>query len=538
MNSLSRIFPFLRHRRGATLLLLLCALATQLRAEYSLPPEDSRALNAAISAARYYRQLKTHEIDSVRQSLRAVHKDGAAAEARIALNISELYRPVNTDSALLYARLSKEFALHTADSTAITRARIAETCALATSGLFVPALSELNQIGQLRLSGDVKADYWKAGRIVYSYMKAYVHRDSEYYALYEDRYMAFDDSLLKALPRNDLFYQFIRGERLVKDGQLSEARRVLTYLLETLPADRNLYGMAAYQMAELYKIENNQTQYASYLAKAAVADIKGCVSEGLALPTLAEWLYAQGKLDDAFRYINFALGDANIGNVRMRTVAISSMMPMIDEAYREKLSSSRDTMMWLLALATLLLLVCGALLVTVLRQRNRSRATQQRLSALSRRQESYIGHFLGLCSSYADKLDKMSKVVDRKLTAGQSEELLKMVKAGKFAEPHNDDIYSTIDNAFLDLYPDFIFEVNKLLRPDAQIEAGDGKSLTPELRIYAFVRLGVEESTRISQILHYSVSTVYAYRNRMRNRAIDRPNFDRDVLLIGRENHE
>lgn len=521
-----------------TALALLCLCALPARADYSIPPEDSRALNAAINAARYYRQLKTREIDSVRQSLRAVHKDGAAAEARIALNISELYRPVNTDSALLYARLSKEFASMTTDSTAVIRARIAETCALATSGLFVPALSELNRIGELKLSSSVQTEYWKAGRIVYSYMKAYVNRDSEYYALYERRYLAFDDSLLKTLPRNDLFYQFIRGERLVKDGQLSEARRALTYLLETVPDNRNLYGMAAYQMAEVYKIENNQTQYASYLAKAAVADIKGCVSEGLALPTLAEWLYAQGALDDAFRYINFALGDANIGNVRMRTVAISSMMPIIDEAYREKLSSSRDTMMWLLALATFLLMVSGALLVMVFRQRNRSRATQQRLSALSRRQESYIGHFLGLCSSYADKLDKMSKIVNRKLSAGQSDELLKMVKAGKFAEPHNDDFYSTIDHAFLDLYPDFIFEINKLLRPDAQIAAGDGKSLTPELRIYAFVRLGVEESTRISQILHYSVSTVYAYRNRMRNRAIDRSNFDRNVLLIGRDKPE
>ena len=57
-------------------------------------------------------------------------------------------------------------------------------------------------------------------------------------------------------------------------------------------------------------------------------------------------------------------------------------------------------------------------------------------------------------------------------------------------------------------------------------------------RAGAFVRLGVDESTRIAQMLNYSVSTVYAYRNRMRNKALDRENFDRDVMRIGRSKVE
>ena len=57
--------------------------------------------------------------------------------------------------------------------------------------------------------------------------------------------------------------------------------------------------------------------------------------------------------------------------------------------------------------------------------------------------------------------------------------------------------------------------------------------MSPELRIYAFVRLGVDQSPKIAQILNYSVNTVYAYRNRMRNRAIDRDNFDSDVANLG-----
>lgn len=58
--------------------------------------------------------------------------------------------------------------------------------------------------------------------------------------------------------------------------------------------------------------------------------------------------------------------------------------------------------------------------------------------------------------------------------------------------------------------------------------------LIPEVRIYAFVRLGVDQSNKIAQILNYSVNTVYSYRNRMRNRAIDREKFDVNIANLGR----
>ena len=80
-----------------------------------------------------------------------------------------------------------------------------------------------------------------------------------------------------------------------------------------------------------------------------------------------------------------------------------------------------------------------------------------------------------------------------------------------------------------------MIEINKLLREEEQFVVKKGQGLPAELRIYAFVRLGVEESTRISQILHYSVSTVYTYRNKMRNKAISRDTFESDIMKIGRD---
>ncbi|MDE6298247.1 MAG: hypothetical protein K2M10_01180, partial [Muribaculaceae bacterium] len=119
--------------------------------------------------------------------------------------------------------------------------------------------------------------------------------------------------------------------------------------------------------------------------------------------------------------------------------------------------------------------------------------------------------------------------------AGQTEDLLKMINSGKINEQDSADFYPLVDKALLDLFPDFVENINTLLLPDRQIELKPGELLTPELRIYVFVRLGIDQSTRIAQILHYSVNTVYTYRNRMRNRAIDRDNFDAQVADLGKK---
>ena len=41
------------------------------------------------------------------------------------------------------------------------------------------------------------------------------------------------------------------------------------------------------------------------------------------------------------------------------------------------------------------------------------------------------------------------------------------------------------------------------------------------------------DATRVAQILNYSVNTIYAYRNKLRNRAINRDTFEADIQKIG-----
>ena len=140
---------------------------------------------------------------------------------------------------------------------------------------------------------------------------------------------------------------------------------------------------------------------------------------------------------------------------------------------------------------------------------------------------------MALSSIYMDKLKQFCKLANRKISAGQTDELLKMVKSPKFIDEQSREFYSVFDDAFLHLYPNFVEEINRLLRPDQQITLAEGELLNSDLRILAFMRLGIDDANRVAQILNFSVNTVYAYRNRLRNRAVSRDTFEADILRIG-----
>lgn len=491
-----------------------------------IPKKEIRELSYAIKEAPLYREKMREHLALMEDSLANADTPEGQFEAGISLSVA--FRPINTDSAMHYAQR----ALFVADMLGrdyIDRAEIAVINALSTAGLFTEATSLFETIDPQRLAPETRLNYWVAARRLYGYMRGYVMQNQEWYHKYDQAYQQYDDSLILHLPAESKLRTFLVCERLVREQKFHEAQNALENLISVLPPESNLYGMATFQMAEVWKNLGNEPQYAALLALSALSDVKGCVSEGMALPTLADWLYTRGEFNDAFAYINFALEEASAGNARMRAVTVAQFVPIIDDAYRDKINTSRNELLVYFILVTVLLIITAILAIFLSRQIKKSKANSAKLEQTSRRQESYIGNFIGLYSSYADRFNRLIKLVSTKLAAGQEAELKKLIESGKYSDPENEDIHKIFDAAFLDIYPDFIRQINSLLRPEEAVEVKSPGLLTPELRIYAFVKLGLDESTRIAQILHYSINTVYTYRNKMRNKAIRRDSFDIDV---------
>lgn len=139
---------------------------------------------------------------------------------------------------------------------------------------------------------------------------------------------------------------------------------------------------------------------------------------------------------------------------------------------------------------------------------------------------------MNLSTIYMDKLISFSKNVERKIVAGKVDDLYKTIKSGKFVEEQSSEFYTMFDKSFLKIYPSFVQSVNELLQPEARITLPENNTLNTDLRILAFIRLGLDDASRVAQIMNYSVNTIYAYRNRLRNKAINRATFEADVMKI------
>ena len=149
----------------------------------------------------------------------------------------------------------------------------------------------------------------------------------------------------------------------------------------------------------------------------------------------------------------------------------------------------------------------------------------------NRTREEYVSLFLDLCASYIDKLNRYQELVKRKVKAKQADDLLKQNNS-KMNEADAKRFFVNFDTAFLTLYPAFITEFNALLRPGEEIYPPKGEQLNTELRIFALIRMGIKDSSRIATLLFYSPQTIYNYRTAVRNRARNRDTFEEEVKQL------
>lgn len=494
--------------------------------------EVFKKLNHTIAHSEDFRGHKIHKTDSIRALIS--QSSDSIFKCRLYIELADIYRPFDPDSAIIFARSALASPAASFNDSLRVSSSLALASALSTSGMFSEAEKILEDIDYNSLTHPLKIDFWKASRLFNSYSMAFLNNKVGYADKYRLKYYESDDSLLVMLPSTDPFRKFVYAEKLVRERNLNEAKAELTRLMKENPLESNIFGMSAYQLAEVCRNEGDMNGYAEYLALAADSDLHGGIREGLALPTLAVFMYEMGDLKDAFTYINHALDETTQANTRMRIASVAESMSVIDRAYKQRLDETGNAM--IVAFVVVLALFFGAILLLVFLIRNvqKSKTNEKNLAVTSKKLQDYVGNFISLCSNYSVRLEQLGKLVERKINSGQSDDLLKLISSGRFADEDNAEFYKLIDKAILDIYPDFIPHINTLLQPDKHITASSGdESLNPELRIYACVRLGVDQSSRIAQILHYSVNTVYTYRNRMRNRAINRDTFDRDVMNLG-----
>jgi hypothetical protein len=300
-----------------------------------------------------------------------------------------------------------------------------------------------------------------------------------------------------------------------------------------------------------------------WLIMSALTDIRQAIMDQAALWSLANSLMnEEGNLDRAYKYMDFSWECISYFSTHMRSWLVSPILTRINSKYKENLHQAYTNLIWTIAAISLLVIGLLMLLFYVSKKRRQLAVIRnelssknhdlseanQRLSVINeqlrqanihlndsnRVKDEYIGKFLSVCSDYIDKLDNYRIKVNRKLKAGQQADVLRMTSSEQLKEEELKEFFDRFDDIFLRLFPTFIEDFNALLRPGEGIIPTEKNHLSTDLRIFALIRLGIEESSKIAEFLRYSPNSIYAYRARIKNKAAgNREEFEKLVKEIG-----
>lgn len=448
------------------------------------------------------------------------------------LRLGQCFVGYRNDSAIVYYTRGLNMARNLPDTVPAVRLRLLRAALLPQAGFLKSAISEYEAVDPVSLNDTLKAIYYDTGRQMYSYIASFFPTFPTVGAKYRTLSHQAQMELLTYLDPASPWYKLNLGEDLYTQGEYTKAWEVLQELVDSLPETENLYARATHMLADISHIMGRDNDYVYYLTLSAISDTRSATLEVTSLQELGERMFVIKDVERAHRYLYTALRNAVECHAETRMLQTAYSLPLIESVHQAELKSYTKGLKWLLWLLGLVSVALLVLLVVLRRQMSAQHRLQVHLEESNKVKELYISQFLNMCSMYIDKLNQTCSLVSRKIAAGHVEELGRLAKSGKLVENEAKTFYDTFDDAFLHIYPGFVDKVNELLRPEERIVLQEGEQLNTDLRILAFMRLGIEESTRIAQILNYSVNTIYTYRNKLRNKAIDRDTFEESVKKI------
>lgn len=181
----------------------------------------------------------------------------------------------------------------------------------------------------------------------------------------------------------------------------------------------------------------------------------------------------------------------------------------------------------ILAMAMFVLLIAAVTLLHRIQKRNR--ILTDKLKMLSDTRNNQLAQFMELCAAYVSRISAVTKGIESKIRNGKADEVARQIRSGKYQMEQSDDFFRVFDKVFLSMHPNFIATVNALMQPEYGYD-DNNTMLNTDLRILAFMVMGMHDTQQIAQMMGYSVNTVYAYRTRLRNHALNKDTFEADLL--------
>lgn len=512
-----------------------------------------RELDAALANASTYEGYFQQRTDVLRQMLAG--KNTPEQEYEIRKKLASEFAPYSLDSTVVQLNRNRALARQLGDAYRQAETEFALAREYALAGYHSDALDILSGYRLEAIPPGLEYAFFEVSNYLYGELAAYSSNNAQYWQK-KDMYRV---SMLPFLEEGTYEWYDLQRVQAESDRDEEKALEYALKALELTEPNSRTYARAAFFVSVYQRDPNEEI---AWLARSAIADVLCANKDYASLNTLAERLYRQGDIDRAFKYTaDHSMPDALFFGGKLRPWQIAQFFPALEQAYAAK-NARHTRQMWLLiGLAGLLLLALGALLFYLSRRqrvlvrtrkaleeekarvdrRNQTlqdvneqlQALNNELQESSKVRQEYIALYLQNLSENISTSRQYKNHVLKYIRRGNDKYLIEEIEA---LPPIEDDIrefYQMFDRTFINLYPDFVDEFNALLTDGEAIVPKGDDILTPELRVFALIKLGITESSKIAALLHYSANTVYNYRAKIKNKARgDRELFEDAVQAI------
>lgn len=505
-----------------------------------------------------YNQLtaeKERRVTNIKDGVRGIK---LSPEQQYDLNqrLYDEYVAYKFDSAFYYIEKNVNALSASADHDRFAASAVRMAHILAVTGLFDRARRLLDKVNPDSISDQQKIAYYTQQSELNLY-RSEMAEFTNYFYDYIKRAQYYRQLVMQIAPKDSYDYVFNRATYICEAGDTEEAIRILEAYLNKTEQGTRIYSIITSTLAFFYQNKGVSEKQEYYLLLSAISDERSAIRENNSLRSLSELLMDRGNYDDAYRYLLQAISEAKFYGSRIRLMQVGRMAPQILQLYdAERTRTHQRTSLLLMVISFISIILAGIIVYTLILYRKKHAAglkiiemnkmlashseeiesVNTQMKEANRIKEEYIGRFLELSSQLISDSEQRLKQLNRLARERKLEELYAELKT---MEPVNKGIrkfHSHFDTAFLNIYPNFISEVNNLLNPECRFDVEqDGtpvKHLSTELRVLALIRLDITDNQEIADILRSSITTIYTYRSKIKARAINKERFEDDVRKI------
>lgn len=500
-------------------------------------------LDRIISMRKAFTKKKQNKIDSIKKYYQQGKTDKFSYYSELVCE----YQAFQFDSAYYYSEKLLQTAYLNNRTDQVAEAKIVMSNILISTGMLKESYDSLLSIDTIHLVRENKFKYYTVLSRLYLDLESYSNnkRFSDYY---HSSGIECLDMALKYTKPHSWQYLSTLGQKHFRKKEYEKALDVYEDLITCENLSPSQLAVESFWLSFVYKNLGMHQKSTMIMVQGSIADMKEAKKDAASLMHIAKEIYEDEDVERANRYINVAMEQSNFYGSNLRLTQIMEFMPLIKSRHIEIIEKQKRELWFYMGGVLLLSLFVLAFLFVIFKQNNKLKKTKKhveqfnkelsvtndQLSESNKIKEEYLGFFFSLNSQMIEKMEVIKASVNRKYEQRRFDDLVYDLKRMNLKK-ERELLFENFDRVFLRIFPKFIEKFNELLKSDQQIVLKEDQLLNTELRIFALIRLGINNNEKIAKILDYSVNTVYSYKTKVRNKShLINEKFDEEVMKIRR----